>query len=726
MLKGLFLFYLIYFFSYLFQAITEDGTKEDGSTSPADFALLIAQFTSSLSSGIITEDIITISQKILQAKVTAAPSNAILILLKIAASTASSLQVTILSEIVIIRQNLIQVLVSEGLSLTSITFKIQDFDSEGAIIVIEEAGGKADATQDELEANIDAFGKSQTILTQIEILLKATLAFDFSSLSEPPTSEVTIMEFMTKLSSFLMIVGKDMSNSKVTEIGQELITMKINMKASTTILSKLSFIISTVTTYVVQVTTEITNVRGEMKNDADILLTITTAEDAQKQVTTLTSAMDTFSSVSTAITKAMESSDKSAANSVLTFFSDSKSFFIIISSLQIDTTISDSIDEISTIRKKIISASDEGVTPSSGKLKLIFMTIIQSITIFIKIINIQIQLLGTIDGVTTPVKETTIEQGTTPTVSDIPPLQDTQEQPQSTAEPEGCPVGFEPGDWSNGDGECCCDPNNQPDEEEGEEPVLLDEEELEAPVLINGIGEEPILINGNSSGYGEEPVLIGGEEPVEVGEESVLIGGEEPVLIGGEEPVLIEGEKPVDMGGEHPVSIGGETPIQIEGGTTTSITKPAVYCKCRPSSTPKPASSLKPGETTASTDKTSLPPLLSSSLPPPRTSTATGSTQSGKISPESLSVPATSNKPRPTPSRTTPSSTGQLPFKLTSTTPAMMGSIPFKLPKSTTPSTKPKGQVPYKLPKRTTLKPRTTKNPTGMLRRLAKAAGMMG
>merc|ERR1719474_1116098 len=637
MLKGLFLFYLIYFFSYLFQAITEDGTKEDGSTSPADFALLIAQFTSSLSSGIITEDIITISQKILQAKVTAAPSNAILILLKIAASTASSLQVTILSEIVIIRQNLIQVLVSEGLSLTSITFKIQDFDSEGAIIVIEEAGGKADATQDELEANIDAFGKSQTILTQIEILLKATLAFDFSSLSEPPTSEVTIMEFMTKLSSFLMIVGKDMSNSKVTEIGQELITMKINMKASTTILSKLSFIISTVTMYVVQVTTEITNVRGEMKNDADILLTITTAEDAQKQVTTLTSAMDTFSSVSTAITKAMESSDKSAANSVLTFFSDSKSFFIIISSLQIDTTISDSIDEISTIRKKIISASDEGVTPSSGKLKLIFMTIIQSITIFIKIINIQIQLLGTIDGVTTPVKETTIEQGTTPTVSDIPPLQDTQEQPQSTAEPEGCPVGFEPGDWSNGDGECCCDPNNQPDEEEGEEPVLLDEEELEEPVLINGIGEEPILINGNSSGYGEEPVLvggeepveigegtteigeepvlIGGEEPVEVGEESVLIGGEEPVLIGGEEPVLIEGEKPVDMGGEHPVSIGGETPIQIEGGTTTSITKPAVYCKCRPSSTPKPASSLKPGETTASTDKTSLPPLLSSSLP---------------------------------------------------------------------------------------------------------------
>merc|ERR1712106_835804 len=57
-------------------AITEDGAAESGSISALDFALLISQFTSSLSSGVITEEIITISQKIIQAKVTAAPSKA--------------------------------------------------------------------------------------------------------------------------------------------------------------------------------------------------------------------------------------------------------------------------------------------------------------------------------------------------------------------------------------------------------------------------------------------------------------------------------------------------------------------------------------------------------------------------------------------------------------------------------------------------------------------------
>merc|ERR1711970_207669 len=89
-----------------------------------------------------------------------------------------------------------------------------------------------------------------------------------------------------------------------------------------------------------------------------------------------------------------------------------------------------------------------------------------------------------------------------------------------------CPTGYELGDWNTGEGECCCDPDAQP-----EEPTFS----LEEPVLIPPIYEEPILING------EEPILINGEEPF-------LINGEEPVLIPGEEPLPIPSmEEPVPI-----------------------------------------------------------------------------------------------------------------------------------------------------------------------------------
>ena len=107
---------------------------------------------------------------------------------------------------------------------------------------------------------------------------------------------------------------------------------------------------------------------------------------------------------------------------------------------------------------------------------------------------------------------------------------------QITTTESQCPIGKRPGDWSNGDGECCCDPTDP----NGKPPLL------EKPVLINLPGEEPVLINLS----GEEPVLLGGEEPLLMGEEPVLMNGnssgygETPVLMTKEEPVLIEVEEP--------------------------------------------------------------------------------------------------------------------------------------------------------------------------------------
>merc|ERR1712106_598199 len=204
------------------------------------------------------------------------------------------------------------------------------------------------------------------------------------------------------------MVGKDMASSKVEEIGKELILMKMKSKGSVTMISKLTFIISTVTTYVVQVTTEITSVQSQIVYSTTTPLI--TFEEAQKQIAFLTSSQEAFSSVSTAITTSMASTDKTATNSALTFFSDSQTFFITISTLTVETLKTGSNTVITTLSEKLVTASTGGVSPSSGKFKLIFETIIQSITIFVSIIQIQIDVLKSVG----PGAEVVLPGSTTP------------------------------------------------------------------------------------------------------------------------------------------------------------------------------------------------------------------------------------------------------------------------------------------------------------------------
>merc|ERR1712106_945126 len=107
-------------------------------------------------------------------------------------------------------------------------------------------------------------------------------------------------------------------------------------------------------------------------------------------------SQEAFSSVSTAITTSMVSKDKTATNSALTFFSDSQAFFITISTLTVETLKTGSNTVITTLSEKLVTASTGGVSLSSGKFKLIFKTIIQSITIFASIIQIQINVLKSV------------------------------------------------------------------------------------------------------------------------------------------------------------------------------------------------------------------------------------------------------------------------------------------------------------------------------------------
>ena len=81
------------------QVISITGDDASGTTSPSNFALLIAQFNAELSSGSVTENIIEIATKILSAKVTSTSSKAIIINLNSALSTLNKLQMTCLSDV---------------------------------------------------------------------------------------------------------------------------------------------------------------------------------------------------------------------------------------------------------------------------------------------------------------------------------------------------------------------------------------------------------------------------------------------------------------------------------------------------------------------------------------------------------------------------------------------------------------------------------------------------
>merc|ERR1719460_2286142 len=132
-------------------SISEDSA---GGMSALDFALLVAQLSTELSSGVITQKVIDLSVKILQAEVTSTPSNAVLIMLEKASSTVSKLQISLLSEVVVIKQQLVMKLTELNISITTITFSIQQVSSTGEITVISEAASASQesATFAELSA----------------------------------------------------------------------------------------------------------------------------------------------------------------------------------------------------------------------------------------------------------------------------------------------------------------------------------------------------------------------------------------------------------------------------------------------------------------------------------------------------------------------------------------------------------------------------------------------
>ena len=357
--------------------ISTDGGST--STSVTDISLLILKFSAHLSSGAITSDILTLTQSILQAEVTSKPSGAFLILLNSLSLTISSQQTTLLSELVVIKQSLVQVLVSSGQTLADITFTIQNFDDSGEITETKESGGISNPSQDQVTTSLQSLQASKVVFKNILLILQATISFDYFSLNIKPTVEISMNKFMIALSKLTLLMGKNPTDSEIIILGENFLTYKLSSAASSAVITQMKFILSTVQFIVIQATTEIISLQTQ--------LTILNAESAKcnsdslgdDSVTIgLLGAFDTlFDDVEEALNTASGSSSTSTSIQATDYFDETLKFYFLLSSF--DPLKVDPDGELSVFSKKLVSDVEKGVGVASGKIKNVYTSIIQSI-----------------------------------------------------------------------------------------------------------------------------------------------------------------------------------------------------------------------------------------------------------------------------------------------------------------------------------------------------------
>jgi len=221
---------------------------------------------------------------------------------------------------------------------------------------------------------------SQTVMVGVAGLLSAatTSSADFSVITTA-TNTVTVSVFMSKLSGFLVLVGSSLTSTEVATLGTELLTYKFSGAASSAVVGRIQFSLSTLQSFTVQLSAEIAGVQA----GAGLAASSFSAVQLQQLVIVNT----VYTEVITAMTTSMAStvSASAAATSATAFFSLCNKFFLYISSISIETLITN-IVEVQTLQTELITASAAGVSQSSGQFLLIIQTIINSINIFISII----------------------------------------------------------------------------------------------------------------------------------------------------------------------------------------------------------------------------------------------------------------------------------------------------------------------------------------------------
>ena len=383
-------------------------TCAEGGTSPLDFALLVADLSTELSSGVITQKVIDLSVKILQAEVTCAPSNAILIMLRKASSTVSKLQISLLSEVVVIKQQLVMKLTELKISITTITFTIQQVSSTGEIIEITEA---ASASQDsasfaELKSLSTTMVESRKSLASVNLLLSSLKDMAFSSITG--TVEISITMFMQKISMFMVLISQGFASEQISTLGAELLTYKI-ASISVAYITQLKFMISTIVTYSVQVTIEVTMISKQMSTASGAFVEEITTENqlVLKQV------KSNFESFSSLLETAKGSTNLEGATTAAQFLQISLEFVILIE----ESVTSGFVSIASQITTQIttIQTMSTTVMPFSGKHILLIDGMVTSINIYMIVLEQIIVPIGSTPGVTGP-PPTTEEEATKPPI----------------------------------------------------------------------------------------------------------------------------------------------------------------------------------------------------------------------------------------------------------------------------------------------------------------------
>jgi len=279
----------------------------------SSFVLAISSFSASLSSGAVTLDILEVAQTILKADITVLPSAAIILLLESATSSLQSLQLTIVNEGSVLLQLLIAFLDGKGISLSTITFNVKDFDATGSII---------DATVSGTTFSLSASGfdsAADTILPayeNVELITSAALALDFSTISTAVT-EVSATIFVNKLTSFVIGVSQGEIQTTISTIGVELLKLKVTGPLSAAITAKIEFLLVLVKQFILTLNTQLVLVQQSLTVDASSL-----------SLTILNQIQEMYKQVILSISDAKISTSTTAATSSVTFFELCGDFFL--------------------------------------------------------------------------------------------------------------------------------------------------------------------------------------------------------------------------------------------------------------------------------------------------------------------------------------------------------------------------------------------------------------
>merc|ERR550532_1026684 len=176
-------------------------------------------------------------------------------MLQKASSTVSKLQISLLSEVVVIKQQLIMRLTELSISITTITFSIQQVSSTGEITVVTEAASSSQesATFAELSTLSTKMIQSRQTLESVQLLL----------VSLTGTEVVSTAVFMQKISQFMVLIGQGFISQEILDLGTLLMSYKIEA-ISQAYITQLTFMMSTIVTYSVQVTIEVTMISSQM------------------------------------------------------------------------------------------------------------------------------------------------------------------------------------------------------------------------------------------------------------------------------------------------------------------------------------------------------------------------------------------------------------------------------------------------------------------------------